>query len=133
MGREKQNANLIPATKPGGHQLTREEQSMGGKASGKKRAEKKQRGEIWREIMNTEIINKKMLENIRSLGIVKENPTLEDYIKAVATRDLINNAKIADVQRIDDEIYGPIVQKMEQTLISPKPLVDLSERKKNGE
>lgn len=98
--------NLIPASDPRGHKLTVEEQSMGGKESAKVQKEKRRRGEILREIVNTEITNEKMLANLRALGILKDHPTLEDYINATATRDLTKRATMQDLQRMNDELYG---------------------------
>lgn len=86
---------------------------MGGKASGEARRKKKQRGDILREIINTEVTNEKMLANLRALGIFKEHPTLEDYINATATRDLTKKASMQDVQRLNDEVYGPNKQQFE--------------------
>lgn len=135
MGREKQNANLIPASDPKGHKLTVEEQSMGGKISAEKKAKRKERGEMWREFVNTQITNEEMLKTLEELGIKEDNPTYEQYIRAKVMKELLEEADIQDLQKLDDELYGPIVQKqkIEQTVIAPKPLVDLTERKKNGE
>lgn len=85
----------------------REIASQGGKASVEARRKKKQRGDILREIVNTEITNKKMLDNLQALGIFKEHPTLEDYINATATRDMTKKASMQDIQRMNEEIYGP--------------------------
>ena len=101
--------NLIPQA----HKLTVEDQSMGGKASVEARRKKKQRGDILREIVNTEVTNEKMLANLKALGVFKEHPTLEDYINATATRDLTKKASMQDVQRLNDELYGPNKQQVE--------------------
>lgn len=85
----------------------------GGIASGEARRKKKQRGDILREIINTEVTNEKMLANLKALGIFKEHPTLEDYINATATRDLTKKASMQDVQRLNDEVYGPNKQQVE--------------------
>ena len=91
----------------------REIASQGGKASVEARRRKKQRGDILREIVNTEVTNEKMLANLKALGIFKEHPTLEDYINATATRDLTKRATMQDVQRLNDEVYGPNKQQFE--------------------
>ena len=101
--------NLRPAE----YKLSLEEQKKGGINSGKARRAKKQRGDILREIVNTEVTNEKMLANLRALGIFKEHPTLEDYINATATRDLTKKASMQDVQRMNEEIYGPNKQQVE--------------------
>lgn len=123
--------NLVPfneRTKSEQREITRK----GGIASGKSRREAKRRGEIWRELVNTEVTNEKMLANLRALGVTDEHPTFEQYIKATAMKDMMKNAKMQDVQRLDDELYGLQTQKVESTVIAPKPLVDLTGRSKNG-
>lgn len=99
--------------RPSEYHLSQEEAKKGGINSGIARREKKRRGEILREIVNTEVTNEKMLANLRALGIFKEHPTLEDYINATATRDLTKKASMQDVQRLNDEVYGPNKQQVE--------------------
>ena len=91
----------------------REIAQKGGIASGEARRKKKQRGDILREIVNTEVTNEKMLANLKALGIFKEHPTLEDYINATATRDMTKKASMQDIQRMNEEIYGPNKQQVE--------------------
>lgn len=117
--------NLRPAE----YKLTLDEQKKGGIASGKARREKKKRGEILREILNTEVTNEKMLSNLRALGIEDLHPTLERYINAVATRNLTKNASIQDIQRINDEIYGPQTQRNEIDLNAEVKSINLNIRK----
>ena len=104
--------NLIPNSQRTPEEL-REITRKGGIASGEARRKKKQRGDILREIINTEVTNEKMLANLKALGIFKEHPTLEDYINATATRDLTKKASMQDVQRLNDEVYGPNKQQVE--------------------
>ena len=104
--------NLIPMDKRSQSEA-RELGQKGGIESGKARREKKQRGDILREIVNTEVTNEKMLANLRALGIFKEHPTLEDYINATATRDMTKKASMQDLQRMNEEIYGPNKQQLE--------------------
>ena len=85
----------------------------GGINSGKSRREAKRRGEIWKELVNTEVTNEKMLENLRALGITEEHPTYEMYIKATAMKDLLKNAKMRDVALMDDELYGLLDRKQQ--------------------
>lgn len=99
--------------RPSEYKLSQEEAKKGGINSGKVRRAKKQRGDILREIVNTEITNEKMLNNLRALGIFKEHPTLEDYINATATRDMTKKASMQDLQRMNEEIYGPSKQQLE--------------------
>lgn len=99
--------------RPSEYKLSQEEAKKGGIRSGEVRRAKKQRGDILREIVNTEITNEKMLANLRALGIFKEHPTLEDYINATATRDMTKKASMQDLQRMNEEIYGPNKQQVE--------------------
>lgn len=134
MGREKQNANLIPASDPRGHKLTVEEQSMGGKASAKSKARDKKRGEVWKEIMNTPLTNERFKNELKALEIDEDELTVGKYLRFSAIKEMIEKgAKVDDLQKIDDEIFGKLLQKTETTITAPKPLVDLTERKKNGE
>ena len=72
---------------------------------------------------------------MKELGINEDSPTYEQYIRAKVMKELLEKADIQDLQKLDDELYGPIVQKqkIEQTVIAPKPLIDLTERNKNGQ
>ena len=96
--------NLIPQA----HKLTVEEASKGGVNSGKSRQEAKKRGEMWKELVNAEVTDEEMIQKLRELGVTEEHPTFERYIKATAMKDMMKNAKMQDVQKLDDELYGPI-------------------------
>lgn len=121
-------ADLIPfnkLTEAKQKELTRK----GGIASGIARREKKKRGEILREILNTEVTNEKMLANLRALGIEDLHPTLERYINAVATHNLTKHATINDIQRINDEIYGLQTQKNEVDVSAEVKSINVNIRK----
>lgn len=97
--------NLIPLnnrTKTEQTEITR----MGGIASGKSRREKKRRGEVLREIMNTKVTDKKMLAFLESMGIKKDDPTFEDLVNARATMNTALRGNMQDLQRANDEMYG---------------------------
>lgn len=97
--------NLIPLnnrTKTEQTEITR----MGGIASGKSRREKKRRGEVLREIMNTRVTDKKMLAFLESMGIKKDDPTFEDLVNARATMNTALRGNMQDLQRANDEMYG---------------------------
>jgi hypothetical protein len=79
---------------------------MGGIASGKSRREKKRRGEVLREIMNTRVTDKKMLAFLESMGIHKDDPTFEDLVNARATMNTALRGNMQDLQRANDEMYG---------------------------
>ena len=106
---------------------------MGGIASGEARRKKKQRGDILREIVNTEVTNEKMLANLKALGIFKEHPTLEDYINATATRDLTKRATMQDIQRLNDEVYGLQDRKQQVELSGEVTGITINVKKYNKE
>ena len=45
----------------------------------------------------------------------------------------IANGNWKEIEGMMNQVYGQPKQKIEQTVLAPKPLVDLTERKKNGE
>jgi hypothetical protein len=47
-------------------------------------------------------------------------------------RQMKPTEKIAVLDKLATQIYGQPKQKIEQTVIAPKPLIDLTERNKNG-
>ena len=110
--KDRSNGNLKPVRT---EEEARALGQRGGIASGEARRRKKERGDILREIVNTEITNEKMLANLRALGIFKEHPTLEDYINATATRDMTKKASMQDLQRMNEELYGPQKQQIEMS------------------
>lgn len=97
--------NLIPLnnrTKTEQTEITR----MGGIASGKARREKKRRGEVLKEIMNTKVTDPKMLAFLEKMGIHKDDPTYEDLVNARATMNTALKGNMQDLQRANDEMYG---------------------------
>jgi hypothetical protein len=48
-------------------------------------------------------------------------------------RQMKPTEKIAVLDKLATQIYGQPKQKIEQTVIAPKPLIDLTERNKNGQ
>lgn len=122
--------NLIPV------QSEKEARALGQKggiASGKARREKKMRGDILREIVNTEVTNEEMLAKMRELGITDEHPTLEKYINTVATKDLTKKANIADLQKMNEELYGPFDKKAQVELSGEVSGVTINIKRYDGE
>lgn len=110
--------NLIP----GGHKLTLEEQSAGGKASVKARRLKKTREERMRFIFDLALTNPKIIKKLESLGI---DTTDMDNETAMDARMMLEALKgnVNAWKAMKDEGYGMKVQKIEQTNIEPpKPL-----------
>lgn len=99
--------------RPSEYKLSQEEAKKGGINSGKSRREAKRRGELWKELVNTEVTNEKMIANLRALGVTDEHPTFEQYIKATAMKDMMRNAKMRDVAMLDDELYGVLDKKQQ--------------------
>lgn len=65
---------------------------------------------------------------LKDLAINKEAPLFE---RKLATCIAKGNWK--EIEGMMNQVYGQPKQKIEQTVIAPKPLIDLTERKKNGQ
>jgi hypothetical protein len=64
---------------------------------------------------------------LRSLAQDKEAPLFE---RKLAT--CIAKGQWKEIEGMMNQVYGQPKQKIESTVIAPKPLVDMTERKKNG-
>ena len=84
----------------------RENARKAGIASGAARREKKRRGEVLKEIMNTKVTDPKMLAFLEKMGIHKSDPTYEDLVNARATMNTALKGNMQDLQRANDEMYG---------------------------
>ena len=84
----------------------RENARKAGIASGAARREKKRRGEVLKEIMNTKVTDPKMLAFLEKMGIHKNDPTYEDLVNARATMNTALKGNMQDLQRANDEMYG---------------------------
>lgn len=126
--------NLVPFTSDQSREEAAKNGKKGGIASGESRREKKKRGEMWKELVNTEVTNPKMLANLKALGITDEHPTYERYIKATAMKDLVKNAKMKDVVMMDDELYGKLDNKTQLELSGEikKVVVEIKDFSKKG-
>lgn len=67
-------------------------------------------------------------KELKSIVVDKEAPLFE---RKLAT--CIANGNWREIEGMMNQVYGQPKQKIETTVTAPKPLVDLSERKKNGE
>ena len=65
---------------------------------------------------------------LKDIAIDKDAPLFE---RKLATCIAKGNWK--ELEGMMTQVYGQPKQKIEQTVIAPKPLIDLTERKKNGE
>ena len=67
-------------------------------------------------------------QELKELALDKEAPLFE---RKLAT--CIANGKWKELEGMMTQVYGLPKQKIETTITAPKPLVNLTERKKNGE
>lgn len=67
-------------------------------------------------------------EELKALANDKEAPLFERKLAVCIAK---GNWK--EIEGMMNQVYGQPKQQIEQTVIAPKPLVDLTERKKNGE
>ena len=65
---------------------------------------------------------------LKELAVNKEAPLFERKLAMCIAK---GNWK--EIEGMMNQVYGQPKQKIEQTVIAPKPLVDLTERKKNGQ
>ena len=119
--------NLIPQA----HKLTVEEQSKGGKKSGEVRRQRNTLAQIGDMIGSLDIKSPKNRAILRDAGI-----TDEDMINDVGMMFRLNlKAQTGDAKSIEllSKLRGQFKEISQTEVIAPKPLVDLTERKKNGE
>ena len=117
--------------KPGGYKLTLEEQKKGGIASGKARRKKKTLKQIGDMIGSLDIKSPKNREIMRKAGIEDD-----DMINDVGMLFRLNlKAQTGDAKSIEllAKLRGQFKELQQTEVIAPKPLVDLTARKKNGE
>lgn len=117
--------------KPGEYKLTLEEQKKGGIASGKARRKKKTLKQIGDMIGSLDIKSPKNREIMRKAGIEDD-----DMINDVGMLFRLNlKAQTGDAKSIEllAKLRGQFKELQQTEVIAPKPLVDLTARKKNGE
>ena len=122
--------NLIYSTDPNGHKLTREEQKMGGVASGKARRQKKSLKQIGDMIGALKITSPKKIKMLKDAGIEDD-----DLINDVGMLYRLNlKAQIGDAKAIEllAKLRGQMKEQISAEVAEVKPLVDLTARKKNN-
>lgn len=67
-------------------------------------------------------------EELKAVATDKEAPLFE---RKLAT--CIAKGQWKEIEGMMNQVYGQPKQKIEQTVIAPKPLIDLTERAKNGQ
>lgn len=119
--------NLIPQA----HKLTVEEQSKGGKASGEARRQRKTLKEIGDMIGGLAVSSEKNRKIMRDAGISDE-----DMIRDVEAMFMLSlKAKNGDTKSIElmAKLRGQLKEQQQIEVAEMKPLVDLTQRPKNGE
>ena len=112
------------------HKLTLEEQRAAGRRSGEVRRAKKTLAQIGEMIGNLDIKSEKNREILRQAGIMDE-----DMINDVGMMFRLNmKAQNGDTRAIEllAKLRGQFKEQINTTVNVPKPLIDLTKRKKNG-
>lgn len=130
----KGHENLIPASDPRGHKLTVAEQSAGGKKSVEARRQKKSWKQILEMLGGMEVKNKNY-KNLMNAANIPENEQISDVAKLFI---LDSKSRAGDMKALELEAkirgqFAPIKNVNENHNVEYKPLVNLTERKKNGE
>lgn len=121
--------NLIPNSQRTPEEL-REITRKGGIASGKARRQRKTLAQIGEMIGGLDIKSEKNREIMRKAGI-----TDEDMINDVGMMFRLNmKAQSGDTKAIElfSKLRGQFKEINQTEIIAPKPLIDLTDRKKNG-
>lgn len=121
--------NLIPNSQRTPEEL-REITRKGGIASGKARRQRKTLAQIGEMIGGLDIKSQKNREIMRKAGI-----TDEDMINDVGMMFRLNmKAQSGDTKAIEllSKLRGQFKEINQTEIIAPKPLIDLTDRKKNG-
>lgn len=116
---------------PQAHKLTVEEASKGGKKSGEVRRQRKTLAQIGEMIGGLDIKSQKNRAILREAGIEDE-----DMINDVGMMFRLNlKAQTGDPKAIEllSKLRGQFKEISQTEILAPKPLVDLTGRKKNGE
>lgn len=96
------------------HKLTAEDSRKGAEASNKKQAEKRQRGEIAREIFNLVVKDPEVLSQLAEMGIEPSQANMERAMAAKVARKILKTGNAADFKSFSDEAYG--LQKQQNEL-----------------
>lgn len=113
-------------------ELTQKEQRAGGKASGKARRQKKLFKELMIQFGNMDIQDPKVRKAMESLGLNPDDMT-NDMALVIGQFTKAQKGDTSAATFVRDTKGEKPVEKVEQTVVAPKPLIDLRGRKKNGE
>ena len=113
-------------------ELTQKEQRAGGRASVKARRQKKMLKELLIQFGNMDIKDPKVRNAMEKLGLNPDDMT-NDMALVIGQFTKAQKGDTSAATFIRDTKGEKPVDKIEQTVVAPKPLIDLTDRKKNGE
>lgn len=114
------------------HPLTENDARKGGKNSGKVRRQKKMLKELLIQFGNMDIKDLKVRNAMEKLGLNPDDMT-NDMALVIGQFTKAQKGDTSAATFIRDTKGEKPVDKIEQTVVAPKPLIDLTDRKKNGE
>lgn len=114
------------------HKPTTEEARKGGIKSGESRRRKKTFRELIEQFGELEVKNPKIRRTMEELGVNPDEFT-NDMAAVIGQYMQAQKGNTSAFLGIRDTKGEKPVDKIEQTVVAPKPLIDLRGRKKNGE
>lgn len=114
------------------HKLSADEARKGGKNSGETRRRKKTFRELIEQFGELEVKNPKIRRTMEELGVNPEEFT-NDMAAVIGQYMQAQKGNTSAFLGIRDTKGEKPVDKVEQTVVAPKPLIDLTKRKKNGQ
>ena len=114
------------------HELSAEEARKGGKNSVEARRRKKTFRELIEQFGELEVKNPKIRRTMEELGVSPDEFT-NDMAAVIGQYMQAQKGNTSAFLGIRDTKGEKPVDKIEQTVVAPKPLIDLTDRKKNGE
>ena len=114
------------------HELSAEEARKGGKNSVEARRRKKTFRELIEQFGELEVKNPKIRRTMEELGVSPDEFT-NDMAAVIGQYMQAQKGNTSAFLGIRDTKGEKPVDKIERTVVAPKPLIDLTDRKKNGE
>lgn len=114
------------------HKLSTEEARKGGKNSVETRRRKKTFRELIEQFGELEVKNPKIRRTMEELGVNPEEFT-NDMAAVIGQYMQAQKGNTSAFLGIRDTKGEKPIDKVEQTVVAPKPLIDLTDRKKNGQ
>ena len=126
------NPNPKPNMKGNEHKLTAKDAQKGGQKSGETRRKKKLLRELIEQFGALKVSSPKMRKTMEELGVNPDEFT-NDMATVIGQYVQAQKGNTSAFLAIRDTKGEKPVDKVEQTVVAPKPLIDLTDRKKNGE